>query len=78
MALQARISLKRNQARLNTVETVLVTGHNGLHYTARSPWEAPDADGKIALFSDSPLEEGQFLRARITGADTYDLTAKAE
>ena len=78
MALQARISLKRNQARLNTVETVLVTGHNGLHYTARSPWEAPDADGEIALFSDSPLEEGQFLRARITGADTYDLTAKAE
>ena len=49
------------------------------------PWQETDyqlageaPDGEIALFSDSPLEEGQFLRARITGADTYDLTAKAE
>ena len=77
MALQARISLRRNQSRLGSVQTVLVTGHNGLHYTARSQWEAPDADGEIALLSDQPLQEGQFVQAKITGADTYDLTAKA-
>lgn len=77
MALQAKISLKRNQARLGQTETVLVTGHNGLHYTARSAWEAPDADGEIALLSDTPLAEGSFVQARITGADTYDLTGEA-
>ena len=77
MAIQADISLRRNQSRLGSVERVLVTGHNGMHYTARSAWEAPDADGEIALLSDQPLTEGSFIRARITGADTYDLTAQA-
>ncbi|MBR1584886.1 MAG: 30S ribosomal protein S12 methylthiotransferase RimO [Clostridia bacterium] len=77
MALQADISRSRNQSRLNTVEKVLVTGHNGAHYTARSAWEAPDADGEILLFSQQPLTEGQFIRARITGTDTYDLSAEA-
>ena len=77
MALQAKISLKRNQLRLGTVEKVLVTGHNGMNYTARSAWEAPDADGEIMLFSQRPLTEGQFIQAKITGADTYDLSAEA-
>ena len=77
MALQAKISLERNQSRLGSIEKVLVTGHNGMNYTARSPWEAPDADGEIMLFSNAPLQEGQFIQAKITGADTYDLSAKA-
>ena len=77
MALQAKISLRRNQSRVGAQEKVLVTGHNGTHYTARSAWEAPDADGEIMLFSQRPLKEGQFIRAKITGADTYDLSAEA-
>ena len=76
MALQARISLERNRLRVGKTEKLLVTGHNGMHYTARSAWEAPDADGEIALMSEKPLTEGQFVRAEITGADTYDLTAR--
>ena len=76
MALQAEISLKRNQKRIGTVEKLLVTGHNGLNYTARSAWEAPDADGEIMLLSSKPLQEGSFIQARITGADTYDLSAE--
>ncbi len=77
MTLQARISLERNRSRVGTVEKVLVTGHNGTNYTARSQWEAPDADGEIMLFSSEPLKEHQFVTARITGADTYDLSAQA-
>ncbi|MBQ9263369.1 MAG: 30S ribosomal protein S12 methylthiotransferase RimO [Clostridia bacterium] len=76
MALQAKISLKRNQSRLGNIEKVLVTGHNGTNYTARSAWEAPDADGEILLFSQQPLKEGAFVQAKITGADTYDLSAE--
>ena len=54
-----------------------MTGHNGLNYTARSQWEAPDADGEIMLLSNKPLTEGTFIQAKITGADTYDLSAEA-
>ncbi len=77
MALQARISLERNRSRIGSTEKVLVTGHNGTNYTARSQWEAPDADGEIMLFSSEPLKEHQFVTAKITGADTYDLSAQA-
>ena len=76
MALQADISLRRNQMRVGKTEKLLVTGFRGDVYTARSQWEAPDADGEILLFSNNPLQEGQFITARITGADTYDLTAE--
>ena len=76
MALQAKISLERNQLRVGKTEKLLVTGHNGLNYTARSAWEAPDADGEIMLLSNRPLTEGQFVQAKITGADTYDLSAE--
>ena len=76
MALQADISLSRNQKRIGKKEKLLVTGFRGDVYTARSQWEAPDADGEILLFSNNPLQEGQFITAKITGADTYDLTAE--
>lgn len=76
MALQAKISLERNRLRVGREEKVLVTGRQGRRYTARSPWEAPDADGEILLESALPLTEGQFVRAQITSAGTYDLAAK--
>ncbi len=75
MALQQEISLKRNQQRVGMIEKVLVTGRSGGKYTARSPWEAPDADGDIIVLSDAPLCEGEFITVRITDADTYDLHA---
>ena len=77
MSLQAKISLERNRLRVGKTEKVLVTGHNGTNYTARSQWEAPDADGEIMLFSNEPLEEHTFIMAKIAGADTYDLSAQA-
>ena len=76
MTLQAEISAQRNALRIGTVEKVLVTGQKGTLYTARSAWEAPDADGEILLRSAAALTPGQFAQAQITGADTYDLTAQ--
>ena len=72
MILQAGISLSRNRARVGTEEKVLVC--EGL--TGRSEAEAPDADGVIRLVSRDTLEPGTFVTARITQADTYDLTAE--
>lgn len=76
MALQAKISLERNRLRVGREEKVLITGRQGKRYTARSAWEAPDADGEILLESALPLAEGQFVRAQITSAGTYDLAGK--
>ena len=76
MRLQAGISLARNRARIGTEEKVLVTGKTAGGYTGRSAFEAPDADGLIRLTSGRPLTEGTFVRARLTGAEPYDLTGE--
>ena len=75
MALQNEISLSRNQLRVGTVEKVLVTGHANGYYTARSAWEAPDADGIIRIETKDVFTEGTFVMARIVSADAYDLSA---
>ncbi len=78
MALQAKISRERNQLRIGKEEKLLVTGWQDGTYTARSSWEAPDADGEILLLCDRELIPGSFVKGRIIAADVYDLTAKAE
>ncbi|NLD52985.1 MAG: 30S ribosomal protein S12 methylthiotransferase RimO [Clostridiales bacterium] len=75
MALQADISLQRNQQRVGSTERVLITGRQGSRYTARSAWEAPDADGLIYVDAQKKLVPGAFAEVCITGAQTYDLTA---
>ncbi|MCQ2458343.1 MAG: 30S ribosomal protein S12 methylthiotransferase RimO [Clostridia bacterium] len=78
MSLQAGISLKRNQARLGTVEKVLITdrGENGL-CLCRSEKEAPETDGEIVFTAKKTAPEpGTFADIRITDADTYDLTGE--
>ncbi|MGI6724880.1 MAG: 30S ribosomal protein S12 methylthiotransferase RimO [Christensenellales bacterium] len=76
MRQQRNISRKRNETRLGSLETVLVTGtRSGMAY-GRSAWEAPDSDGLIAFPNPrGQAGEGDFVRVRITGAQDYDLQA---
>lgn len=75
MRLQAGISLKQNQKRLQRVEQVLVTDVGDDHQAlGRSRLEAPEIDGEIVFsWKDRRPEIGSFVPVRITRADTYDL-----
>ena len=74
MTLQQGISLKKNQARLNTVEKVLVTDLLGNGSAlGRSSREAPEVDGEIIFTAPNPPEVGSFVQVRITHAEPYDL-----
>lgn len=74
MTLQAGISLKRNQARVGTVEKVLVTDRSAEGYIlGRSQREAPETDGEIVFTARRLPEIGSFVNVRLTEADTYDL-----
>lgn len=76
MRAQARISLKNNKHRLGETCEVLIEGARDGLYIGRSQREAPEGDGSILLRSARPLAPGQFVQARITGAQTYDLTGE--
>lgn len=77
MTEQQAISLERNRLRVGSEERVLVesVGADGLG-VARSAAEAPETDGVIRVGGVSEADIGCFITARITGADTYDLTGE--
>ncbi len=78
MTLQQKISLKRNEARIGSVEQVLVTdtdGNGGI--LGRSSREAPEVDGEIFVScGDARPRPGQFIPVEILSAEEYDLRGK--
>ena len=78
MTLQQKISLKRNKARIGSVEQVLVTDTDGKgNILGRSCREAPETDGEIYVSCGEarPLP-GQFIPVQILSAEEYDLRGK--
>lgn len=76
MKLQAGISFKLNQQRLNKVYDVLVTSYDEKNYCYNGICEiyAPDdIDGRIYLYSKEPLKIGQMVKAKVINAGIYDL-----
>ena len=75
MAVQAEISFENNLKSVGECCDVLIDEF-GVDGTAevrgRSARQAPDVDGFITL-DGSGLEPGMIVRARLTGADVYDL-----
>lgn len=75
MTQQRHIAQARNRLRVGTQEKALVerVRANGVA-VARTQAEAPDADGLLYLQNAAGVKPGDFVQARITGTDVYDLT----
>lgn len=75
MLLQQKISLRRNKARIGSVEQVLVTATEGDGFClGRSSREAPETDGEIYIHCGKTTPEpGLFIPIRISEAGPYDL-----
>ena len=76
MMLQQSVSMEVNEARIGTECEVLVDGEEEGRVYGRSLLEAPESDGCIWLENAENVQPGQYVRARITNADAYDLYAE--
>ena len=76
MQLQAKISYKRLQAKIGTVQQVLVDGIDGSTAIARSHADAPEIDGLVYIKDAQQLKAGDLVNVRITDADDYDLSGQ--
>jgi ribosomal protein S12 methylthiotransferase len=79
MAEQQAIAFDQTQQRVGTEAEVIVDGPDPEvpgHYLARGPFDAPEIDCVVRLKGKN-LRPGDLVRARITGADGYDLAARA-
>ena len=78
LALQKKIALRRNKARVGERVEVLVEGTHDdtdLLLKGRLATQAPDVDGAV-LINDGTAEPGTFVTCEITEAHPYDLVAR--
>jgi ribosomal protein S12 methylthiotransferase len=78
MALQKRISARRNRARVGERVEVLVEGthpDSDLLLRGRLATQAPEIDGQV-IVNDGEAEAGSFVTCEVTEAHAYDLVAR--
>lgn len=73
MELCQRISLKRNEAMVGKVITVMAEGFEDNLYYGRSGAESIEIDPKIYFGAHRDLNPGDFVQVEIKSADVYDL-----
>ncbi len=80
MDVQAAISLAKNKSMVGQVREVLIEGpaKSGRGFVGRTRSQAPEVDGQVRLEppADRSCGPQPIVRARITGAGTYDLRAR--
>jgi ribosomal protein S12 methylthiotransferase len=78
MALQKKISTRKNKARVGDRVEVLVEGTHpdtDLLLRGRMATQAPEIDGQVIL-NDGVADPGQFVACEVTEAHPYDLVAR--
>jgi ribosomal protein S12 methylthiotransferase len=74
MQLQADISRTRLQAKVGSVQQVLVDAVDENGAIARSYADAPEIDGQVYVLDGQHLEAGDLVDVKIADADEYDLS----
>jgi ribosomal protein S12 methylthiotransferase len=74
MQLQAEISRKRLQAKVGSVQRVLVDAVDGNGAISRSFADAPEIDGLVYVLDGQHLQAGDLVDVKISDADEYDLS----
>jgi ribosomal protein S12 methylthiotransferase len=78
MALQKRISARKNRARVGERVEVLIEGthpDSDLLLRGRTAGQAPEIDGQVVV-NDGEAEPGSFVTCEVTEAHPYDLVAR--
>jgi ribosomal protein S12 methylthiotransferase len=73
MRAQARISRELNKQLIDKTLDIIIERTLNCGYLGRSYMDAPEIDGSVLVKSNKSLKPGKIVKARITGAKTYDL-----
>ena len=77
MERQQGISAKRLASRVGRRIKVLIDEGGATQSKGRSPWDAPEIDGRVHITSRRPLRTGELVMVKIERADAYDLYGQA-
>ncbi len=75
METQMKIAAEKNEEKIGLVTEVLVEGWDDYIkcYFGRTPFDAPEIDGKIFFMSNRPLVIGEYVKVQINDCIDYDL-----
>jgi len=76
MEAQAEVSAARAASQVGKKLDVIIDGPDDQSpggWIGRSKADAPEVDAVVYVTSRKPLQSGDIVRAKITGADDYDL-----
>ncbi|ROH85450.1 30S ribosomal protein S12 methylthiotransferase RimO [Pseudomethylobacillus aquaticus] len=73
MAVQEAISAAKLQAKVGTIQTVLIDEVDGDMAIGRTMADAPEIDGVVHLADGAELQPGDLVDVQITSADGHDL-----
>jgi ribosomal protein S12 methylthiotransferase len=77
MELQQGISLELNQAKIGTVQKVLIDRKEGGSFIGRTEHDSPEVDNEVIIDStENYIRLGDFVSAKITHATEFDLTGQ--
>ena len=76
MAAQQAVSAEIMRSRVGRTIEVLVDEVDDEGAVGRSQWDAPDIDGQVFLDNADAVKPGDLVRAKVIGADEYDLWAE--
>lgn len=75
MELQQGISLELNQAKIGSIQKVLIDRKEGGEFVGRTEFDSPEVDNEVLIdASKNYLRIGDFVNAKITNATEFDLT----
>ena len=77
MRLQQRISGEIQEAKVGTVQRVIIDRIEGDYYVGRTQYDSPEVDPEVLIpVNGLTLTIGQFYEVRITSSDDFDLYAQ--
>ena len=78
MRVQQDISVSISEAKVGKTFKTMIDRLEGDYYVGRTEFDSPEVDPEVLIRADIELKEGEFVNARITEADAFDLYGKVE
>lgn len=78
MDVQEDIALELNEAKIGTVQRVIIDSENDDYYIGRTQYDSPEVDPEVLIAKDRKLEKGQLYDVEIVQAMPFELIGKVK
>ncbi len=76
MEIQQKISKKKNEQMIGTVQKVVIDSEEADFYIGRTQFDSPEVDNEVLIRKSSQYRTGEFFNIKITDAFEFDLVGE--